>query len=130
MIGQMVGLVSYILVMIAAFCNAVMDTCVHHFYNSIFSNSKRFKPEFWNGSTSWRNKYIDYNKTELGYKKLFWIINYPVQLTDAWHLFKTIMIFALVGAVVLYQPVFGNWDFLILGCIWNLTFTFFYKIVF
>ena len=126
----MTGLVSYLLVMIAAFCNAVMDTCAHHYMSSIFSNEKIFNPNFWNGSISWRNKYIDYNKPELGYKKLFWIIPYPVQLTDSWHLFKTIMIFSIIGAVVLYQPIFGIWDYVILGCLWNVTFTFFYKIIF
>lgn len=126
----MVGLVSFLLIIIAAFCNAVMDTCNYHFYNSIFSNKDRFNPQFWNTSISWQNKYIDYKKPELGYKKLFWIINYPVQLTDSWHLFKTIMIFSLIGAIIFYQPIFGNWDFIVLGCLWNFTFTFFYKIIF
>jgi len=113
--------------MLAAFCNAVMDVLSFHYDKSIFSslNKNFFNPQF-----SWMNKYkkmgnnaIDMDKR----RKLFWIINYPVQLTDAWHLAKTIMIFSLGFALINYEPC-NEWyfDLFLFGYFWNITFSIFY----
>jgi len=76
-----------IMFMIAGFAKAIMDTLQFHYSTSIFSN---FKSQFWDPSVSWQNKYS--NLDTLTTKKLFWIIPYPVFLTDAWHLFQFIFL--------------------------------------
>ena len=117
-------MISYILFALAAICNAVMDTLVHHYNKSIFTKLNAW---FWDATISWTNKYIDHLPTK-GLRMLIWKIHYPVQLTDAWHLFKSIMIVLLVLGAVLYEPLLGiGWDFLTIGIIWNLTFNLFYN---
>lgn len=117
-------LVSLFLIALAAGCNAVMDICSHKFTTSIF---KKLNPLWWDATISWKNKYINATPA-LGLRKLFWRINYPVQLTDAWHLFKTLMIVLLCLAIVFYKPMFIWWaDVLILGTVWNCTFSLFYN---
>lgn len=65
---------------------------------------------------------------ELRRKKLFWIVNYPVQITDAWHMFKTATIVFFCIGVVFYKPIVNTWiDLLIIGTIFNLVFSLFYK---
>lgn len=96
---------------VGAISNATMDTVTHHWYK--FRWREKVNPQWWNASISWENKYNS---------KL------PVQFTDAWHLFKTTMIFAIVGAIVTYQPMINPWiDFAILGTTWNIIFSIFYK---
>lgn len=119
--------VSLILIILAATCNAVMDICSHKFNSSVFS---KLNPWWWNAEISWKNKYINRNPSE-GRKKLFWKINYPVQLTDAWHFFKMLMLVLICLAVVFYRPVFNWWaDILYFGTAWNCTFSLFYSKVF
>ena len=120
--------VSYILVIVAAFSNAVMDTLIHHHSTSIFKN---YKTGFFADGleVSWKNKYVDGDPTK-GRTKLFWKINMPVQFTDAWHFSKSFMIVSLIAAIVLYNPLFGIWiDFFAIGFIWNMTFSFFYNVI-
>jgi len=109
-----------------------MDVLVHHYPKSIFKN---LNEKFWNGEISWKNKYIDYDKGDLRLKKWFWNINKPVQFSDGWHLFKTLMIFFICLSVVLYVPLY-NWhspiynffiDFIIFGITWNVVFSLFYN---
>jgi len=80
-------IVALILWILAAMCNAIMDTLVHHFDTSIFKNKDRM---FWDPAISWRNKYVDRDSTK-SIRKL-WIFDYPVAFTDAWHFFKSLMI--------------------------------------
>lgn len=119
-------MISYILIIIASICNAIMDTLSHHHSTSVF---KSFKTGFWSDAetTSWKNKYID-SDTGKGRKRLFWMINVPVQFTDAWHFFKSFMITLMIGAVVFYKSVLGQvYDFVLIGCIWNFVFGLFYN---
>jgi hypothetical protein len=121
-------MLSYLLVILAALFNSVMDTLIHHHDTSIFKN---YKTGFWADAleTSWRNKYIDGDPTK-GHKKLFWIINVPDAFTDGWHLSKSFMIVALIAAVVLYKPLINVYvDFILLGCLWNLTFNLMYNYI-
>lgn len=121
-------LISFILVILASICNAVMDTLCQHHDNSIFG---KYKIGFWSdaSTTSWRNKYVEGNPLK-GRKKLFWKINIPSTFTDAWHFTKSSMIVFLIAAIVLYTPVFGLFiDFSVLGLIWNLTFNLFYNVI-
>lgn len=119
---------SYILVILAAVFNAVMDTLIHHHPTSVFKN---YKTGFFADAltVSWRNKYVDGNPIN-GRKKWFWKINIPVQFTDAWHFSKSCMIIFLIAAAVLYKPLFGVLiDFVAFGILWNITFNFFYNVI-
>lgn len=119
-------LVSIILFALAGACNAVMDTVTHHYQKSIF-NVRKYRMFWWNPEYSWRNKYHS-GDPALGRRKWIFGINYPVQISDAWHLFKTVMIFGIVGSVVSYQPIYQWWaDIIIFGTAWNLTFSLFYN---
>jgi hypothetical protein len=121
-------MISYLLVILAAFCNAVMDTLIHHHDTSVFKN---YKTGFFADAltVSWKNKYIDGEPIK-GHKKLFWFINVPDTFTDGWHFCKSTMIVALILAIVLYNPLFGIWiDFIALGFAWNATFNFFYNVI-
>lgn len=121
-------MISYVLVILASFCNALMDTLAHHHSTSIFKN---YKTGFWSDAmaVSWKNKYIDGDPTK-GRKKN-WVFNVPVQFTDAWHFFKSLMIIFLIAAMPLYTTVFGLLiDFCVLGLAWNFSFTFFYNVIF
>lgn len=125
------GFLWLLFVVLASICNANMDVITHHFERSIYKNKKRL---FFNPQYSWMNKYervgdmgVDSSKR----KKLFWIINFPVQLTDLWHLSKTIMIISLGLSVVLYTPS-NAWylDLFLFGYFWNITFSIFYYKIF
>jgi len=89
-----------ILIVIAAVAKAIMDTLQFHFAVSRFVN---LNPQFWDPSVSWKNKYS--NVSTLTSKKLFWIIPYPVFLTDAWHLFQFIFLNTLFVGVILAVPI-------------------------
>ena len=126
---------SLIFWILAAICNSVMDKTNHHYSKSIFV---KLNPMWWNGEISWKNKYVNGDST-LGFRKLFpnskgvlGKINYPVQLTDAWHFFKTLMIIFLVLSVIMFNSSsltsFKNYLFVFVmyGVIWNIIFSLFY----
>ena len=120
-------MISLFLVIIAAICNAIMDTLSDraHFGRSIFKHKNL---NWWLKEASWHQKHI--NK-ELG---KWWI---PEQFSDAWHTFKTIMLFSLIFAIVSFRiPHQFNCTYywlnyfawcLILGICWNVTFSLFYE---
>lgn len=118
--------------MLAAICDAIIDTSVQHYSTSIFS---KLNPLWWDGMISWRNKYVDgdYKK---GFVKWYFGLNKPVQLTDAFHFFKMWMIILICSAIALYSPIpfiakYGWVSFPIMigvfGTIWNCTFSLFYN---
>lgn len=120
-------MISFILIFFSAICNAVMDVCSFHYHTSIFVK-RDFK--WWNPEFSWRNKYIG-GDPKKGFRKLFWKINYPTFLTDAWHFFKSSCIVLFCAAIVLYKPVLGPLiDFIIVGVIWNVAFNICYNRIF
>lgn len=111
-------MVSLIFIFIAAVCNAVMDKTQFHYHKSIF---KTLNPYFWNGEISWRNKYINRDPLQ-GLKSI------PVQFTDAFHLFKSLMIIFFAVAVVTYNQMINSIiDLLIMGACWNGTFNCFFN---
>ena len=67
-------LVSILLWCLAAICNAIMDTLVHHYYTSIFFRMNKY---FWNPEESWLHA------TRIP------ILKYKL---DAFHIFKSLMI--------------------------------------
>jgi hypothetical protein len=124
-------IISTLFVCIAAASNAVMDKLQFHFYKSIFKSDK-FDNWYWDPSSSWLNKYVDKN-VHKGIIK-WGIFDKPVCLTDAWHLFKTIMIFSIFISLtcVLFIDVqvdllVGILYFCVMGTIWNLVFNLFFN---
>lgn len=149
-------MVSIVFLLLASVCNAIMDVCSYKFRKSILALDKDVKFLFWtidkhswwrwwNGEYSWRNKYLndDVSQGRLKIKHIFTKLlligelNYPVQLTDAWHLFKTLMIIFICSSIShplsLTTPITNNFilDFFIyltiLGIVWNKTFSYLYK---
>lgn len=124
-------MISLILISLAAILNAVMDVGQFHFSSSIFRN---WNPKYYDGSISWKNKYVDWDGGDKRRKKWFFgLLNVPVQFTDAWHLVKSLMIICLVSAVIMYEPVFKNYqwiDFFLFGSVWNISFMLFYDVAF
>jgi hypothetical protein len=129
-------MISFIFLALAAICNAVMDVCSHHYFNSVFRKWD-LKMIWWNAELSWTNKYIE-GLPVFGRKhwKIFDIkIIIPVQLTDAWHFFKMLMIIFIVVSIMTYSGSMFNQnnfiifciDMLIYGCVWNCTFSLFYN---
>ena len=113
-------MISFIFVLLASICNAIMDVTQFHFWRSIFNNDL-FRARWWNGNVSWRNKYIN-GDVKQGRT------NTPVWFTDAFHFFKSSMIINLTLAIVLYDVMINPLiDFLILGLTWNTFFNLFYR---
>ena len=120
-------MISYILIILASICNAIMDVISFHYDDSIFN---KLNPKYWNPQISWKNKYIDWDNGNKERKK-FLGVNIAPAFTDAWHFFKSLMIVLMVLAIVLYKPLFGQIiDFFVIGLIWNLCFSFFYNVIF
>jgi len=118
---------------LAAICNAVMDTLTHHYPTSIFND---MNPKYWNPQISWKNKYLDGVKA-FG-PAFFLSTGILVAFTDGWHLFKSIMIVLLALSVVTFPYtikicLFDNYCLnaiawlIILGTVWNVTFSWMYN---
>lgn len=122
------GYLWLLFVVLASICNANMDVISHHFETSVYKNKKRL---FFNPQYSWMNKYEkvgDYGIDSSKRKNLFWIINFPVQFTDYWHLLKSSMIIFLSLSAVFYTNK-NIWylDVALFGYFWNITFSIFYN---
>jgi len=122
---------------LAAFCNAVMDTLADkpHFDKSIFS---KYDSDFWLKTDSWDNKYNDIDgdgegdvKGGLRYKGVLGFLN---NLSDGWHIFQSLMIIFLamscslgifVTELFVFDSLFLNLFtyFIFLGIAWNVTFS-------
>lgn len=103
-----------LLIAIAAICNAFMDTHAHHWSQSVFAKWGRFWQQ-----ESWRNKYRNGDPNR---GRTWW----PVQLTDGWHLSKTIMVFAVCAAVA-YPQSRSLTQFLILWVVLGITWIVFFN---
>lgn len=102
-------------VILAAICNAVMD-CLE--YDTVYDKSifRKYNPKWWLKSVSWQySNFLPFTKYRL----------------DGWHLFKSLTIFNMMGAVVVYTPIVNFLiDFVILGTIWIVIFNLFYNKIF
>jgi len=87
---------------LAAICNSIMDTLVHHYPTSIFNDKD---PQFWNPKISWKNKYKDGVKA-FG-PAFFLSTGILVAFTDGWHLFKSIMIVLLALSVIFFPYTYA-----------------------
>lgn len=128
-------IVGLILIFISGSCNGVMDKLSFHYERSIFS-SKNFNKHFWNPNLSWENKYKERGNSK--FKNLIEKYdNGPLVLfTDAWHLFKSLMLSSLVIGSILYlqHDIFMNSitlsvivDFIIIRSIYGLGFNLFFS---
>ena len=117
-------MITLALIILTGVCNAVMDTLMVFFTTSRF---RKLNPLFWDFNKSWINKWKNGDKAQ-GEK--FWgSSTFFVAFTDVWHLFKTIMIFCLIGAIVLYQQIFNQYiDAAILLCTFLGSFELSYRI--
>jgi len=113
-------LVSLFFFALAAGMNAVMDTLTHHFTVSIFAG---LNDQWWNPAISWTNKNT---------YSFPWNI---VQISDAWHLFKLLMLITIIYTFVFTgRRVVVTWGRLIVytilfGLAWNGSFNLFYNIL-
>ena len=103
-----------------------MDILKDNFQNSIFKN---FSQNFWNPNTSWRNKYIDGDKSK-GRKYPSYLSGIFDTFSDGWHIAKFIMIIGICVGMSLQNSItleeFVK-NFLINLGIWGLTFKLFYS---
>jgi hypothetical protein len=123
---------SLLFFVLAAACNAVMDTLQYHFYSSkiYYTLRKPTQAYWWNPEVSWKNKYIDRYPPN-GLRKWLW---FDVPFTDGWHTFKSIMVLCLCFSLLfafLSERRAELWiDLLCIpvwGICWNLTFNLFYN---
>lgn len=133
-------LLSFLLFLLAALANGVMDVVDHHFRESIFARIENKRLRCW-FEGDWRDHYIDGDPAK-GVVKLFsylfqWEapgilgrIPTPAPLWDAWHFFKFVMIILLYGAVAVWFPLsFGTKAllFLLFGLGWTFGFHLMYE---
>jgi hypothetical protein len=116
-------MISLILIILAAILNAAMDTLNARYRQSVFFTKQFRINKFTNPEFSWQNKWKngDRKQGEL----FFGSSTFLVWTTDAWHLFKTIMLACFSIAIVTYSPVIhpiidalGYW--LIFGAVFEL----------
>ncbi len=106
----------YILFALSQVCRAVHDTLWYHFNQSIFSNPYIFLQSWWNPLISDGNKYNG-GIPSLGRKKWFWIINEPVQFSDATHTFTLFEIVFHFSAVVVALSVRPEAPNIVIFCV-------------
>ena len=131
-------MISIIFIILASICNAIMDITSFHFSISIFN---KLNPGVWWPTISWKNKYEDFDP-KIGRAKWGKVL-VPVQITDAWHFFKMLLIIFICTSIVTY-----DFEFIIMlntaiglaiplklvwiealgiyGTLWNVTFSLFY----
>ena len=98
---------TYLLIVLAAFFNAIMDALWTKFPTSIF---KDLNPNFWNPNVSWKTMTNWFS----------WV------RFDAWHIAK----FGMIGSILLaimFNKSFDVYDFILLPLIWGITFELFYS---
>lgn len=130
-------ILSILFFILAAICNALMNTIQFHW--SKFRWKDKVDVIWWDPRISWCNKYIDGDINKgLRYKSwLGWVSNF----TDAWHFLKMIMILCFALSVILFPYSFkicvfenevlniGLW-LIIYGIVWNVPFNYCYNTLF
>jgi hypothetical protein len=95
-----------LLFVIAVISNAVMDVSAQHHGGALcrITDDSHVQQWFNCSGDSWLNKYIG-GKQENGFRTVNVVgidLPYPVQVTDAFHFFKMVMIMALCAILSLY----------------------------
>jgi hypothetical protein len=133
------NMISFILVLLAAMVNAIMDKLAFNFNSSVF---KDLDPKLWNPKESWKNKWripmelSIHDDYYLGLYKPPYQESFPfsstflVWLTDAWHLFKALFLGLIMLSIVLYIPIFGIFvDFILFYVGYTTVFTYLYDYI-
>jgi hypothetical protein len=98
-------MISLLLIILAGILNAAMDIIVSttRYNKSVFKMLPKNWETFFDSTTSWQNKWKDgdRDKGEL----FFGSSTFLVWTTDAWHLFKTLMLLCFSVAVVTYNSM-------------------------
>lgn len=120
-------IISIIIIGIAGYSKAVMDTVQFHFNKSVFKNKDKYNQKFWNPKLSWKNKY----KPDLKTPKFLFSTTLLVFWTDAWHRYQFYNItlsFISLLLIGFFSVSFIN--LIIFGCIarivYGISFTYFY----
>lgn len=119
-------MITLILIFLAGMANAMCDTLKDHWY--MFRWKDKVTGQWWNPEHSWKNKHMK-KGIDVRYEWYYSI----VQLSDAWHLFKTIWIFLICGAVVTcgyLSPIHMVTAFALCGFTWNIGFSLGYNWLF
>jgi hypothetical protein len=121
-------MISFILIFLSGILNAIMDVLDFKFNSSIFATCKN--QQWINPNISWKNKWKYIDEIWIG-EKFFGSSTFLVFLTDLWHLCKFLMLLFIMSAIVFYNPLLNWWvDFLLLYCIFTITFEIFFSKVF
>lgn len=104
---------AFVFVILAALCNAVMDTCETLIsYNASKLNKWGFDRNVWCKPISASANFIPFTKYRF----------------DAWHIFKSLMVVFMVLAIINYQPLISPIvDFILFGIAWNAPFNLLYN---
>ena len=132
-------MISLILIALAGALNATYEILFTGFSQSIF---KKLNPEFWNPLESWKFKWASpfpqavedkwyYFGFLPRYKERFpYSSTVFVFLTDAWHLFKALMLGCIMLAVVNYSVLITPFiDFILLYITFTFAFTMFFDYI-
>jgi hypothetical protein len=119
-------MISIIFWLLACVCNAIMDVISTRYDVSIFRNF--LNQFFWDWRISWHNKWK--NGDILQGEKFLFSSSIFVFLTDAWHLFKALMLLFLILSIYFYVPIFGILDIPFFFISWGITFELLYNIYF
>tara|TARA_R100000700_G_C3136439_1_gene119737 strand:+ start:186 stop:578 length:393 start_codon:yes stop_codon:yes gene_type:complete len=103
-------MISLVLVMLAGFCNAVMDIIQFKYNQSIFAKYPSLD-QWANPMRSWRNKWKDGNP-QLGERFPFSSTVF-VWVTDLWHFAQSFMITFFVLAAIFYSPIISFDNYII-----------------
>ena len=132
-------MVTLVLIILAGMFNALYETLYTFFKYSIFKN---LNPLWWNPLQSWKFKW--YQPMQPPEKKWYYFGFYPkyrerfpysstilVWTTDAWHLFKALMLGCIMSGIVNYSPIINPVaDFFIYYGAFTFTFTIFFDYIF
>ena len=141
-------MITLILIALAGALNATYEILFTGFNQSIF---KKLNPEFWNPLESWKFKWKAFESgtpgigtvLKPGTSRWYYFGYVPryeerfpysstalVFLTDAWHLFKALMLGCIMLAVVNYSVLITPFiDFILLYVTFTFTFTIFFDYV-
>jgi hypothetical protein len=100
-----------------------MDVLTTRYDVSIFGNFSN--QLFWDWRISWRNKWK--NGDILQGEKFLFASTIFVFLSDAWHLFKALMLLFIILSIYFYVPIIGIFDISLFFIVWGITFEFFYN---
>ena len=96
-------MLSLLFIILAAILNAAMDTLNARYHTSVFFTKDFRIDKFTDPSLSWQNKWKNGNRKQG--ERFFGSSTFLVWTTDAWHLFKTLMLACYSIAIVTYSPM-------------------------